>query len=279
MVDNTKFVTLPEEEFIKECLDIIEKAREQGIVMRILGAVAVYIHSRHSKEAFKIYRNTNRLGTNKPIFSDLDLIAYGKQNRQVKKFFEEELGFKPDFIVNNLFGYKRLLYYHPEGHYHVDIFFNKLEFNHDVEFGSKPGHGRLELDYPTVTLADLVLEKCQIHEINFKDIVDLIILFIAHNVGSLQEKEIIDGKYIAKVLSEDWGFWYDATKNLKLVKEYALKFLSEKKLEKDCFDKVTLRVDKLLKMVDEEPKSKKWQKRAKIGTSKPWYRSVEELLR
>jgi len=274
-----EFVSLPEERFVEESINIVEKAKDMGIVIRIIGALAVYIHSTHDARAINIYEKIKRFGEDKPKFTDLDLVAYGKQRRHIMQFFEKTLNFKPNLMVNALSGGRRLIYFHPKDYYHVDVFFDKLEFSHDVYFGKKPGEGRLELDYPTITLADMVLEKSQIHQINFKDIVDLTVLFAGHDVGSSQEKEIIDGKYIAKVLSEDWGFWYDATKNLKLVKEYATKFLSEGKLTKNCYDIVTSRVDKLLNMIDEEPKSKKWQKRAKKGTSKPWYRNVEELYR
>jgi hypothetical protein len=38
-------------------------------------------------------------------------------------------------------------------------------------------------------------------------------------------------------------------------------------------------VDLLLKIIEEEPKSKNWMKRAKEGTSKKWWRDVEEIVR
>ena len=38
-------VELPPEEFIKEAINIVEEAQKRGVVLRILGAVAIYIHS------------------------------------------------------------------------------------------------------------------------------------------------------------------------------------------------------------------------------------------
>ena len=36
-------------------------------------------------------------------------------------------------------------------------------------------------------------------------------------------------------------------------------------------------VDELLGMIEAEPKTKKWTKRAKKGTSKQWWQAVEEV--
>ncbi len=41
--------------------------------------------------------------------------------------------------------------------------------------------------------------------------IDLIALFIVHDVHDQFGKNGVDGSYIAKILSDEWGFWYDAT--------------------------------------------------------------------
>ncbi|MEM1545353.1 MAG: hypothetical protein QXY40_10045 [Candidatus Methanomethylicia archaeon] len=276
---STKFVSLSKEEFAEEAMNIIEKAKSRGIVLRILGALAVYIHSKHERNALEIYSRIGRFGVDNPTFTDLDLIAYGKQRGEIVKLFEKELKFNYNALVKALFMNKRLIYFHPKNQYQVDIFFDKLEFSHDVVFGDKPGKGRLDLDYPTITLTDLVLEKIQIHQINLKDIVDLIITFYGHDVNYKDDQEYINGKYIAKILSDDWGFWYDAITNLNKVKLFVEKFHNENKLTKEEKELVNSRIDKLIKIIDEEPKSGKWRKRAEIGTSKPWYREVEEVTK
>ncbi len=272
-------VSLDDKKFIKECIHIINKTKESDIIFRILGSIAVYIHSDHSERAFELYDKINRLENTSKTFTDLDVIAYSHQKKQVDNFLIKNMELKPNIVLNSLFGGQRSIYHHRKGNYFIDVFFDKLEFSHDIIFGSKPGHGRLELDYPTITLADLVLEKTQINRINRKDIVDLMILFMGHEVGISQEKESIDGEYISSVLSDDWGFWYDAVTNLNKVKEFADNMSSTKKIEKDDHDLIITRIDEILKMINETPKSKKWLKRDKSGTSKPWYREVEEIVR
>ena len=279
MRDDIHYVTLPEEEFVRQSIEIVEKARERGLVLRILGGLAIYIHTMDKPEHMTLYDRLRRFGDGKPQFTDLDLIGYSKQLGRVEDFFERTLGFKPDFFVNRVSGLKRLLFYHPKGYYHVDVFFDKLEFSHDVFFGSKPGEGRLELDYPTIAPCDIVLEKLQIHEINLKDVVDLIILFATHDVSDRHDRDVIDGGHIARVLSDDWGFWYDAMNNLKIVRSYAERFYKEGRLREHEYVRVVGNVDALTQMIESTPKTKKWVKRAKKGTKKKWWRDVEELHR
>jgi hypothetical protein len=274
-------VTLPPEEFVKETIEIVKKAQEKGIIIRILGALAVYIHSSHDNEALELFNKLKRLEGGL-IFTDLDLIAYSKQRKEIMDLFEKTLGFKCDPYVKALFGGRRLIYYHPKNLYHVDIFFDKLEFSHDIYFGEKPGAGSLELDFPTISLAHIVLEKLQIHKINWKDLVDLAVLFKAHKLcGEIGEKnkECIDEEVIASILCDDWGFWYDAVNNLNKLKQILDNAVKEGKINSEIANIIQTRIDKLLNYIDSKPKTKNWIKRSKIGTSKPWYREVEELER
>jgi len=270
------YVSLSPEEFVKRSIDIVSRAQNNGIILRILGALAIYIRTEECPEARKIYNDIPRFGAGKPLFTDLDLMAYSSQRNDIIKFFRN-MGFEP--LLNPLYSYKRLIYDTPERYFHVDIFFDKLEFSHDVNFGNKPGKGRLDLDFPTITITDLVLEKLQIHQINMKDIIDLMVLFRAYDIATQFDKNVIDAGYISSILSDDWGFWFDAVNNLNKVKQFTDKFHKDGKLNIEDRNIITERVDKLLRIIEETPKTKKWIKRSKEGTSKPWYREVEEVER
>ena len=147
-----------------------------------------------------------------------------------------------------------------------DSFFDKLAFCHTINFA-----GRLELDSPTITLGDLLLEKMQIVEINEKDIKDTLIMLREHEIQE-SEKESVNARYIAKLLSDDWGFYHTATTNLDKVKSHLDKFTS---LSDEDRQDIRSKVDILLGAIEKEPKSMKWQMRAKIGTRKIWYTKVE----
>jgi len=271
------FVEMDESEFLKESIGIVEKAQSRGVCLRILGSLAAYIRAREAGQE-EFVKSLGRFGEGMPLFTDLDLMAYAKQRGGIDKLFHELL-FEPDRLVNGMFGHKRLIYYHPQRKYHVDVFLNKLEFSHDVEFGDKPGEGRLEIDYPTISPADIVLEKLQIHEINRKDLIDLIVIFLVHDVGVQSGKNSIDGPYIGKVLSAEWGFWYDATTNLENVKKQLVTLEKDGKLSRSQDQIVEERIQKLLEYVNNTPKERGWEKRAKTGTKKAWYREVDEVQR
>ena len=274
---DAQFVDMNEEEFVEEAIGIVEKGQSHGVYLRILGSLATYIRSLNTGYA-DMFKSLERFGAGKPLFTDLDLAGYSKQRNAIDKLFRE-LDFKPDAMVNSMFGHKRLIYYHPQNKYHVDVFLDKLEFSHDVEFGEKPGAGRLELDSPTITTTDIVLEKLQIHEINRKDLIDLITLFMAHEVHERFDKNTIDGSYITRILSDDWGFWQDATTNFSKMKVLMEELTTNNKLTAEQSQVILLRTDKLLGMFRNSPKTKHWEKRAKTGTKKPWYREVEDVVR
>lgn len=274
------FVGLSAEEFAEEAINIVNYAKSRGIVLRIMGALGIYIHSKDKPESLKFYKILGRFKGAGLVFTDLDLAGYSKQRGAVIELFEKELNFKYDPYVKALFAGKRLVYYHPAGLYHVDIFFDKLEFSHDIVLGSKPGKGVLELDYPTLPLAYLALEKLQIHQINWKDLVDLAVLFHSHKLCSEEKSsECIDDDIIATILSEDWGFWYDAVANISKLKNMMINAASQGLIEEDDSKLVVERLNKLLSTIDAKPKSKNWVKRSKVGTAKPWYREVEEIER
>lgn len=275
-----KRVGLPVDAFVREAVGIIDQASSRGVVLRVLGAVAVYIHTIDKPESLRIYQHLGRFKGEEVFFTDLDLIGYSKQRSDVVNFFEKELGFRPDSYVKALFGARRLIYYHSQNLYSVDVFFDKLEFSHDIDFGNRPGKGRLELDYPTISLADLVLEKLQIHRINRKDLVDLAVLFHGHSLcreSGVTGRDCIDDDYVAAILADNWGFWYDAVSNLNKLINFVAAELSG--TDPEAYRVIQERARLLLNSIDKKPKSKKWIKRSKIGTLKPWYREVEEIER
>ncbi len=280
MAHQPTFVTLSDQEFLKDAEVIVQAAQAEGAALRILGSLAIFAHSTHAPDAISLFHTLGRVRAGSPLFTDLDLMGYAKQGRVISGVFER-MGFKPDTMVNGFFGDRRLIYYEGGGKFHVDVFLDKLEFSHDVEFGKKPGDGRLELDFPTISLSDIVLEKLQIHQIARKDLVDLMILFFGHDVkpAANGEKEAVDASYISGLMADDWGFWYEATQNLTKVRQLMGSFVGEGKMAAQQASRIETRVGALEAALRAVPKGRHWEKRAKVGTAKPWYREVEEVVR
>ena len=251
----------PLPDFTQEALRVVDLAKDRGIVLRVMGACAVRIHCpKHG-------RLNDQLGRQ---LTDIDFMSYDKHMSKTEKFFEE-IGYQPRRAFSYQWGhetYKRQFFDDATNKRHADVFFDELEMSHTISF-----KGRLELDYPTITLADLLLEKMQIVQLNEKDVKDVIVLLREHGVGD-NEKETVNSKYIAKLLSNDWGFYYTVTTNLSRVKQFLTEYkvLSEDDREHDARE-----IDRLLQVIEETPKSMGWKMRARVGTRRKWYTEVGEV--
>lgn len=270
---------VPTEVFLRESQEIVEKAKQEGIVLRILGGLSIALHCQEHREFAK---KLGRIGTGTiegQEYSDIDFITYRGQREKIKELFDK-IGYAKRRATLSTAASERQIYYHPKGWFYVDVFFDKLLVaNHPIDF-----RGRLELDYPTITVTDMLLEKIQMWEaFSVKDLKDCLLLLKAHDIKEKSEKESIDTLYIAKILVQDWGFWYTATTNLKKLEKFITEIdklgpeadINPKQIEKKDREEITGKIDILLEKIDEEPKSFGWNMRAKIGTKKKWYNPVE----
>jgi hypothetical protein len=270
---------VPTEVFILEAEKLVEEAKKKGVILRILGGLGIAIHCKdHRDFALKLSRVGT--GTNeRQEYSDIDLMSYASQREKVKAFFAET-GYAKRRATLSSAASERQIYYHPNGWFSVDVFFDRLLVaNHPIDFRE-----RLELDYPTVTVTDFLLEKVQIWEaFSAKDLKDCILLLKAHTVAEQEAEDCINAKCIAKLLSEDWGFWYTATTNLNKIRKFVTELdklgaeaaLDPQKIPQKDREETARKIGKILEAVDKEPKSFGWKMRAKMGTKKRWYNPVE----
>jgi hypothetical protein len=150
----------------------------------------------------------------------------------------------------------------------VDIFYEKLDFCHVIRWD-----GRLEVDGPSIPLAELLLEKMQIVEINEKDVIDTIMLLLEHPLGDV-DKETINIARVAQLCAADWGMWRTATMNLDKVRALAHGY---EQLSKDEKAHVEQKVEAALERIESEPKSMAWRLRARVGDRVKWYKDVDEV--
>jgi hypothetical protein len=244
--------------YVRKGLGIVDAAKKKGIELRLLGAVAVKIQCPKLRKFHEEVMERHA--------TDLDFIAYSKDRNKTKRLFEE-LKYAP--IKTVLPMENRDLFIESEA-VKVDVFYDKLSMCHEIDFTR-----RLEVDYPAIAVADIILEKTQIVKINEKDVKDLIILFAEHELGSTDD-HAVNSSYITKLLAKDWGFYYTVTENLKLVRDQFLDKWRDPSVQ-EYLDKVGPRLDALLKQIESEPKSMGWKMRQSIGTKKKWYKDVEEV--
>lgn len=261
---------------VEDAIRIVDVAKRNGVVLRLLGALAI---SLHSSEFAHLHQSLKRLGDSERAFTDVDLIGYSKQRVKIREFMEDELNYVVDQNVLLFRGKERLVYQHPDQNYHIDIFLDGLRFSHHITFGTDPKKGRLLLDYPTISATDLLLEKLQIHSISQKDLKDIIVLLRAHQLNSTDGPRIINTNHVAAVLADDWGFWKDATTNLREVSSYGAKYAAERMLPHSDLADVANKVNHLLAQIENEPKTPTWKERERAGEERPWWNDVEEVSR
>jgi len=245
------------EVFVEEALACVRDAAKEDIPLRILGGVSIYILSR---EFDSLWDSLDR-----EIFSDIDFMTYSRFASKIPDFFQRR-GYT--YAESPLGMVRKRLVFSAGPVPEVDVFFDKLEMCHSIDF-----RGRLPTDSPTVQLADLLLQKLQIIQINEKDIKDVLVLLRAHPL-SANGKDGIDSGYIIRLLSGDWGFYHTVTSNLSKVRRYldGCKAIANGD-RKDILEKLTA----IEVALGNSPKSTRWNMRARIGTHMKWYQDVEEL--
>jgi hypothetical protein len=230
---------------------VLDSARETNIVLRATGGLAVWIRCPSAREA-PLRRD----------FKDLDLVGPAGVAQPATALLES-LGYRGDEEFNQLHGHQRLYFWDAQNHRQLDVFIERITMSHELDLTN-----RVALDEDTITLADLLLTKLQVFEINEKDLKDAAAILVDHPLdeGGIQVDRI------TLVLGNDWGWWRTATGNLDKVGTYVAGL--------DRFGgsaTVAGRIEELKKRIEEAPKSMRWRMRAKVGERVRWYELPEEV--
>jgi hypothetical protein len=244
--------------FENELQRILATSESHGVTLRVIGSLAFQMHCPNYG-----YLQA-ALGR---AYTDIDFAGYQNESKQVKEMMQQ-LGYeeiREVFIVSEG---DRAIFHQTNGSLHVDVFYDKLDFSNFISCNN-----RLEVDSPTIPLAELLLEKMQIYQINEKDIIDTIMLLLEHPLGD-NDDEVINIKRVAELLSKDWGLWRTTTMNLEKVKQMAGHY---EQLGDDEQARVVTQVERSLQQIEEEPKSRGWKLRARVGDRIKWYKDVDEV--
>jgi hypothetical protein len=244
--------TLPE--IVDEGRRVLERAEAEGVTLRLLGGVAVLLRSPN--------------GLAEPLrraYHDLDFATSRDSAKECTSLLRE-LGYEPHVPFNALHGSERLLFLDEQHGRKADVFVGRFRMSHVI-----PLEGRLALEPLTVPLAELLLTKLQIAELNEKDVRDSVALLLGHPVED-EDGEAVNAVRIAELLSDDWGLWRTITGNLAVCRDH----LGRYGLEEAETRLVAERIEALTARIEAEPKSRSWRLRARIGERKRWYETPEE---
>ena len=243
-------------------LQLYELAASHKLALRLIGSLAVRLRCPHSGDLFEVM--------GRRPYRDIDFMGLDRQKRELEALFEAGGWLAdPALKYSQEFDIKRLIFSRPNGELKVDVFLDELVMAHTIDF-----RDRLELDSPTVTLADLLLSKLQIHDITDNDLIDVLALLSEHDVGTAADQSIDLGR-VVKLMRGDWGFYHTAMLNL----EKARRALSAATLRGDIASAISARLTRLGAAIEAEPKSLRWKLRADVGTRVRWYQDVPEVER
>jgi hypothetical protein len=234
---------------------LLDLARAADVPLRLLGGVAVRLRAPEIPPALD------------REYKDLDFAVTKKAAGPADQLFRAA-GYQPHITFNAMNARERALYFDEEHDRQVDLFIHAFRMCHAI-----PLDQRTVLEGTTVPLAELLLTKLQIIELNEKDVRDTVLLLHGHPVGSTDEDDAINGARVAQLCAADWGLWRTISANLARCREH----VGDYDLPAADRERVSARLDELLERMEAEPKSRGWRLRAKIGDRKRWYDLPEEV--
>jgi hypothetical protein len=242
-----------EADVVSEGTRLLARAGEEGVPLRLLGGVAILLRAPG--------------GLAPPFaraYADLDFVTGRKRAREAADFFRAE-GYVPHVAFNALHGGERLLFFDEAHDRQVDVFVGAFAMCHKIPLDS-----RLEVDPVSIPLAELLLTKLQVIELNEKDVRDTLALLHDHEVGDA-DGDTLNARRVAELCAADWGLWRTITHNLSACRAFADTY------EVPDRERLDARLDALLARIETEPKSRAWRLRAKVGERRRWYELPEEV--
>ncbi len=249
------FARMTRPDILEEARRVTEGARAANVPVRVLGGVAISLHANG-----RLHPALSR------PYRDIDLVTTRKQGRATAKLLTG-LGYTANERFNLMNGSTRLVFYDLANGRHVDVFVGEFRMCHQISIAD-----RLELEDTTVPLAELLLTKLQIVELNHKDLLDIWAIVHEHDVAE-HDDDAINAARIAELLAADWGLWRTSRQSV----EEARARLSESELPEDDRSLIDERLQRLWERVEAQPKGLRWRSRAKVGDRAKWYEEPEEI--
>jgi hypothetical protein len=201
-------------------------------------------------------------------YPDIDFVVLKKARRKLFPFFKD-MGYVPDREFNMLNGNRRQIFIDKRSGRRIDVFVGDFEMCHKL-----PMKNRLEADPVTVPLAELLLSKTQIYELNRKDALDIISLLLNNEIGRDDDNKI-NLHRIARLCIRYWGLYKTTSINLTRVEKMLVN--NEVNLTPEEKQIVLRRIERIQRTLKAINKPLFWKLRNQIGTRVRWYAEVEEV--
>ena len=238
---------------IDEAEHLVQAGQEQDVPVRMLGGIAIAMRC-----------PTALVAPFAREYSDLDAVILSADRGRIDAV-AERIGLEGDRSFNAQRGNERRCYHRSDG-LKLDVFVEEFSMCHDVPIGVD----RIGLNERTVPLAELLLTKAQIIELTDKDAGDLFVLLHDHDLT--EDDSGIGLQRITQLCGGDWGLWRTVKGTLSQLEDA----VSHIKTPEEAREVVRSRIERLLHVLDETPKTRKWKMRSRVGDRVQWYTLPEE---
>lgn len=227
-------------------------ARNADLRFRLIGGVAVWCQcpSAHVPPLARSY-------------GDADFVGSAAERKRITAFMEQE-GYEADRMFNALHGATRLNFHDPARDRPIDVLLDRFKMAHELDLRESSSSDGL-----TISLADLLMTKLQVVNINEKDVRDLLAVLLDHALTPAE----IDLEHILDVTRNDWGLEHTMHRSADTLRET----VADHGLAADQTKLVLSRIGELEAALSAAPKGTKWKMRARVGERVRWFEEPEEV--
>lgn len=248
-----------------EAEQIVQTAQRGGLTLRLLGGLAVRRYCRSLALCDRDH-------------SDLDMAGLSREVLGVTRVLAR-FGYREDPQVRVSTTLRQAQFVRPCQHApatgtgtlhdddHVDVFLDRFHMDHVIDL-----RRRLALEEMTIPTSDVLLTKLQVARPDPRDVRDVVAMLNDVALGDTDRPGTVNLRYVAGLCADDWGLFYDVTRNL----QRCLEALPGLALGASAEERARFALATLVGAIDEAPKTLRWRLRARVGTRRPWHHDVEE---
>ncbi len=221
---------LDNDELVELGRELVKSAQQDGMMLRVLGGVAIQMVCPSIKTHPSLQRQVK----------DLDFVAPRDQMQQVASFLSSQ-GLQLSRQAKSEIAFDK------QG---TEIEVTVPDFREDHRIDLAP---RLALASPTLPMADLLMVKLARVRFEEKDIKDSVALLLDHETAEEEAEGKINSAYIARLTASDWGLFRTVYGNT-----VTLEKVVDKYLEPEEQRRVWRKVETIQGDMDRRPKTLGW---------------------
>lgn len=228
---------------------IVGETEKSKTILRVMNALAIWSSCPNARALLL-----------PPDKKQLAFAARSAQRESIRRALER-VGYQTNQSPDEFFASPRLYFTNFARGIFAEIHLDKFAMYHQFDLAPF-----LAQDGATLAETALALSRLQLVEMPEAGLRELNALLLEHDTSPRGEPGKIDLSAIARLCTDDWGWYKTVTMNLQRVMAFAVKTITSD-------DKITVveRAERIHQAVEQAPKGIRWQTRARVGDSMRWY--------